>query len=383
MKALIERKLILDRIGLALRRNRIAILLGPRQCGKTTVARMFTENLTDCSFFDLENPAHFNRLENPMLALEGLSGLAVIDEVQIQPKIFPVLRVLADRRPSPCKFLLLGSASPDLVQWGSESLAGRVEFIQMEGFSLAEAGNDLRDRLWLRGGFPESFLAADDIDSLAWRQNFVQSFLEKDIRRFGIEIAPIRLRRFWIMTAHVHGLAWNGVDIAASLGIAHSTCRRYLDRLTDTYMLFQIQPWHENIAKRQVKSPKIFIRDTGLLHALLGIGTADGLFSHPKLGFSWEGFVLQQLAAVIAPRNIWFWGTHAGAELDFFIQKSGRRIGVECKYADAPKITKSMRSAIESLRLDKLYIITPGRDSYALSETVEVHPVTGIEEILS
>jgi len=360
--------------------NAVVTLLGPRQCGKTTLARTFPEEMVT-AYFDLEDPADLNRLANPMLALEHLRGLIIIDEVQRQPDVFPILRVLADRTDYQANFLLLGSASPHLVKGVSESLAGRVSFVEMSGFILEETGYDTFRNLWLRGFFPRSFLSSNEEESFRWRVDFTKTFLERDIPQLGISIPSSTLRRFWSMVAHSHGQIWNASEFARSLGSSEASARRYLDLLSGTYMVRQLQPWFENISKRQVKSPKVYIRDSGILHSLLGIQSETVLMGHPKLGASWEGFALEQVLQLLQPLESYFWATHGGAELDLFMQTKGERVGFEFKFADAPKMTKSMRVAMEDLRLDKLWIVYPGRKSYPLHANVEVLSVLELDKL--
>jgi hypothetical protein len=307
-----------------------------------------------------------------MTALAPLSGLVVIDEVQRAPELFSVLRVLVDRAAAPATFLLLGSASPVLLRQSSESLAGRLEVIEISGFGLSEVDPLASGDLWLRGGFPLSFLARNEADSRAWRRQFIQTFVERDLPQLGFNIPAAAMRRFWGMLAHYHGQIWNAADPARSLGLSEATVRRYLDLLSGTFLVRQLAPWHENISKRQVKAPKIYVRDTGLLHELLGIVDQATLFSHPKCGASWEGFVLEAVIHHVQPDEVYFWATHAGAELDCLLFKDGRRIGVEIKRADAPRLTLSMRHALEDLKLDKLHVIYSGERRYALAENVEV-----------
>ena len=368
---MIDRPYWLDRIRHALSRSRVVALIGPRQVGKTTLARTLVAP-DSLNYFDLEDPISLARLDEPMTALAPLSGLVVIDEVQRAPDIFPVLRVLADREGAPATFLLLGSASPVLLRQSSESLAGRLEVIEVSGFGLSEVDPAATGDLWLRGGFPLSFLARNDADSRAWRRQFIQTFVERDLPQLGFNIPATAMRRFWGMLAHFHGQIWNAADPARSLGLSEATVRRYLDLLSGTFLVRQLAPWHENIGKRQVKSPKIYIRDTGLLHELLGIADQAALLSHPKCGASWEGFVLEAAIHHVQPDEVYFWATHAGAELDCLLFKDGRRIGVEIKRADAPRLTPSMRHALENLKLDALHVIYSGERRYSLAENVEV-----------
>jgi predicted AAA+ superfamily ATPase len=305
-----------------------------------------------------------------MTALEGLKGLVIVDEVQRKPEIFEILRVLADRPRSGTRFLLLGSASPHLVKGVSESLAGRVAFVDMSGFSLREVGSDSFRRLWNRGCFPRSYLARNDKTSYEWRNDFVRTFLERDVPQLGISIPSETLRRFWTMVAHYHGQIWNAAEFARSLGSSEPTARRYLDLLCGGYVTRRLQPWHENLKKRQVKSPKVYVRDTGLLHALLSLPTPTALSRHPKLGASWEGFGVEQILNAMGTRDAYFWATHAGAELDLLVFEKGKRLGFEVKYVDAPSVTKSTRVALEDLRLDTLHIVYPGAETYRLDKRV-------------
>jgi predicted AAA+ superfamily ATPase len=349
-------------------------LLGPRQCGKTTLARGLAESVTT-SYFDLENPADLARLAEPMLALERVKGLAVIDEVQRRPDLFPVLRVLADRRPAPARFLVLGSASPELLRQSSETLAGRVRFVEMGGFSLDEAGPPHWRRLWARGGFPRSYLAGSEAESMRWREDFIRTFLERDLPQLGMRMPAATMRRFWTMLAHYAGAIWNASEIGRSLGGAHTTVRRYLDLLASALVVRTLQPWHENLGKRQVKAPKVYVRDTGLLHALLGVPDIDALESHPKLGASWESFAIEQLLLQAGTREAYYWRTQAGAELDLLLFLGGKRIGVEVKYGDAPVLTKSMASALADLRLNRLFVVHAGTARFPLGKKVEALPL--------
>lgn len=349
-------------------------LIGARQSGKTTMARQFVQ-ADSVNYFDLEDPVSLARLNEPMTALRDLRGLVVIDEVQRRPDLFPILRVLADRDPLPARFLVLGSASPDFLRQPSESLAGRLEIVTLSGFSLSEVGADAHERHWLRGGFPLSFLAPSDGDSAAWRQAFIQTFLERDLPQLGVGTAPATLRRFWTMLAHYHGQIWNAAEIARSLGVGETTTRRYLDLIEGVFMVRQLPPWHANLKKRQVKSPKVYIRDSGLLHTLLGIHSAKDLVEHPKVGASWEGYVIENVIAALRPEAFYFWATHSGAELDLLLLKEGRRTGVECKRVDAPRLTPSMRIALQDLALDQLLVVYPGTQRFPLGEGVEAIPL--------
>jgi predicted AAA+ superfamily ATPase len=311
-------------------------------------------------------------LQNPHWALQGLEGLVVIDEIQLAPHLFSILRVLADEPDNPRRFLILGSASPQLMKQTSQTLAGRVEFIEMTPFHLGEIGSEGLETLWIRGGYPRSFLGRSEADSLAWREGFVRTFLERDIPQLGLTIAPTTMRRFWTMLAHYHGQIWNASEIGRSLGVGDKTVRAYLDILSGTYMIRQLQPWYENIAKRQVKSPKIYFRDSGLLHHLLGIDGLRALEGHPKLGASWEGFALEQFLNLIRPNEAYFWGSHGGAEIDLMFLHAGKRYGVEVKFAFAPKLTRSIQFARDSLGLHRVWILHPGPDSFPINDWAKV-----------
>ncbi len=372
---MIDRPRALKALKTALANNPVAVLLGPRQCGKTTLARRLAEDMP-ATWFDLERPADCAKLENAELILSSLTGLVVIDEVQRRPELFTVLRPLADRPQSNTQFLLLGSAAPDLVKGVSESLAGRAGFVDLGGFELADVGAAKQERLWLRGGLPRSFLARDDKTSLDWRQDFIRTFLERDMPQLGIRIASTALMRFWTMLAHYHGQIWNGAELARSLGVSEKTVRSHLDLLTGAFVLRQLAPWYENVGKRQYKAPKIYVRDSGLLHALLGIEDRLGLAGHPKYGASWEGFALEQVLSAAGTRQAFFWATHSGAELDLLWFAGGRRYGVEFKCADAPVMTRSLHIALGDLKLERAWIVYPGNDSYPVHQRVRVCPLS-------
>lgn len=357
----------------ALKRSRVVGLIGPRQSGKTTLARQIVP-AGSTNYFDLEDPVSLARLAEPMTTLAPLRGTIVIDEIQRRPDLFPALRVLADRRPLPARFLILGSASPELLRQSSETLPGRLETITLTGFSLAEVGASAMDRHWRRGGFPPAFLARSDAASLTWRQQFVRTFLERDLPALGVSLAPEALLRFFTMIAHYHGGVWSAADPARSLGLSEPTVRRYLDLFTGLFLVRQLPAWHENLGKRQVKAPKVYVRDSGLLHALLGLGTAHELLSHPKAGASWEGYVLEEVLQAVRPDGAYFWATHTGAELDLLLLKGGRRYGVEVKRQDAPRLTPSMRAALTDLKLTRLTVLYPGSRRYALADRMAVVP---------
>ena len=374
---------MLERISLersvraALARSPAVALVGPRQVGKTTLARTLLGSAS-ANWFDLEDPQVEAQLAAPLVALKGLRGLVVIDEVQHAPELFKVLRVLIDRADNPARFLLLGSASPALLRQSSESLAGRIEVIEAGGFTLDETGSGPAATLWWRGGFPRSFMARDDEASRIWRREFIRTTVERDLPQLGMNVAAPALYRFWAMLAHYHGQVWNAAAPARSLGVNESTVRRYLDWLTQAYFVRQLQPWFANLGKRQVKAPKIYVRDTGLLHELLGISDPAALARHPKSGASWEGFALDQILRIARPDAAYFWATHAGAELDLLMLKDGRRVGVEFKRADAPQMTPSMRIALQDLGLDALYVVYPGERRYRLADRVEAVPLAAL-----
>jgi predicted AAA+ superfamily ATPase len=378
--SMIKRDVIFQSIQTALGRSRVVSLVGPRQSGKTTLARQFVA-VDSVNYFDLEDLTSLARLDEPMTALSGLRGLVVIDEIQRAPNLFPILRVLSDRDPLPARFLILGSALPDLKRTASESLAGRIETVSIGGFSLAEISVDSLSQHWLRGGFPLSFLADSDVDSWAWRKNFVQTFLERDLPQWGINLPAPALLRFWTMLAHYHGQIWNASEPAQALGISQPTVRQYLDALESAFMVRVLQPWHANLKKRQVKSPKIYFRDSGLLHYLLGIRSELELLTHPKSGASWEGYALEEVIRTVDPDEVYYWATHNGAELDLLMLKDGKRIGVECKRVDAPRMTPSMKIALDDLELEHLYVVYPGSLSYPLADKISALPLTAIGEV--
>lgn len=378
---MLERSQAKARIAALFRVHPSVAILGPRQCGKTTLARMLAAEEPDYSFFDLESPLDLRRLSMPQRALEGLRGLVVIDEIQRQPALFEVLRVLLDRPEHPARFLTLGSASPSMIKGVSESLAGRVGFLDLAGFDLRETGGGTLETLWARGGFPRSFLAPDDTASFDWRDGFIRTFLERDIPQLGITVPAETLRRFWTMIAHHHGQIWNAAEFARSLGASQGTARRYLDILAGAYMVRVLPPWFENLSKRQVKAPKIYIRDAGLLHALLSVQSSNDLYAHPKLGASWEGFAIEQILAAFGSREAYFWATHGGAELDLMLIIHGKRYGFEFKVSDAPGSSRSMHIALADLGLEQLWVVYPGDQEYELAERITALPLRGIPEL--
>ncbi|MBI4388060.1 MAG: ATP-binding protein [Candidatus Omnitrophica bacterium] len=377
---MIKRPDLLHQIQKATRRSRVVVLVGPRQCGKTTLAREFLSS-EEKNYFDLEDPDDLLRLEDPKAELSALKGLVVIDEIQRKPELFPLLRVLSDRKPLPAKFLILGSASPALLKQSSESLAGRVEMIHMSGFSLEEISDKKLKTHWFRGGFPQSFLARSDESSFVWRKQFIQTFLERDVPQMGVNVPAPMLRRFWAMLAHSHAQVWNAADPAASLGVSQPTVRKYLDYLDHLLMVRELQPWHENLGKRQVKAPKIYVRDSGLLHLLLGIRSKEEFRDHPKRGVSWEGYVIEELFKKFQPDDAYFWATHNRAELDLLFLKNGKKIGFEVKLSDRPSLMPSMRIAVRDLKLEKLYVVYPGKENYDLDYRIQTISILDLEKI--
>lgn len=365
----------------ALKNAPVVALLGPRQCGKTTLARRVAP--PHCTYLDLENPRDLGLLDEPLTALEPLRGLVVIDEVQRRPDLFPVLRVLADRRRTPARFLILGSASPELLRQSSETLAGRIAFVEMAGFALEEVGAAKLARLWCRGGMPRSFLAKTERASVDWRRDFVSTFVERDLRELGFQIPAVQIRRFWAMLAHYHGQIWSGAELARSLGIGESTVRRYVDVLTGALAVRQLQPWHENLGKRQVKSAKVYVRDSGVLHTLLGIEDRHQLAVHPKSGASWEGFALETVLRAVEPREAYFWATHEGAELDLMLTSRGARWGFEFKRVDAPRATKSMQIARKDLGLREVLVVHPGPGTHRLGDGISAVGLGALGEALA
>ncbi len=385
MKFMLERLHELKNLRGLLRRYPIVGIVGARQVGKTTLAHALRHQWAGRqTSFDLENSEDLARFSDPMLTLKGLRGLVVLDEIQRLPGLFPVLRVLADRPRPPARFLVLGSAAPALLRQSAESLAGRIAYHELGGLALDEVGAANGARLWLRGGFPRSYLARSLPQSLEWRRNFVQTFLERDLPQMGIAVSSAALRRFWTMLAHYHGQVWNASEFARSFGVADTTVRHYLDVLTATFVVRQLLPWFANVGKRQVKAPKIYLRDSGLLHTLLGIGTQDDLEKHPKLGASWEGFVLEQLIRRLGaePEECFFWATHAGAELDFLFVRGRHRLGFEIKRTSSPALTPSMRSALADLDLQRIDVMHAGDHTFWLAPKIRAVAVGRLLEDL-
>jgi hypothetical protein len=374
---MIQRGRDIATLTLLLKRFPVVGVIGARQVGKTTLARLLSTKHKAARYFDLENPDDIARLADPMLTLKNLSGLVILDEIQRLPELFPILRVLADRPRSATRFLILGSASPDLLRNSSETLAGRIYYHELSGFSLDDVDVKNHERLWLRGGFPDSYLAASAMASAEWRRSFIQTFLEKDLPQLGIMIRSTTLRRFWTMLAHYHGQTWNSSEFARAFGVADNTVRNYLDLLTSALVVRQLPPWYENIGKRQLKAPKIYVADSGVLHTLLNLSTLADVEAHPKVGASWEGFVIHQVIRWLGARRdeCFFWRTHAGAELDLLIVRGRKRIGVEVKRTSSPHLTPSMRNAFADLKLQRLYVVHAGEDSFEMSRNVLAIPL--------
>lgn len=365
------------RLRRALGRAPVVLVTGPRQAGKSTLARSVVQAQAG-NVFDLEDPRDLARLAEPTLVLAERDGTVIIDEAQRQPDLFGVLRVLVDQDRRPGRFLVLGSASPDLVGLAAESLAGRVTTIDLGGFRLGDLDAEALPRLWQRGGLPLAYLADDDAASRAWRDDYISTFLERDLAELGVRVPASTMRRFWTMLAHYHAQTWNGAELARALGVSQPTVRRYLDALSDALVIRQLQPWFVNISKRQVRAPKVYIRDSGLLHALLGIADHDDLAGHPKVGASWEGFVVEQLVARLEVTNPWFWATHAGAELDLIVTVDQRRFGVEVKRTDRPTLTKSMRVALSDLELDRIVVAHAGTARFPLADRIDAVPAADL-----
>ncbi len=370
------------RIAQSFRVHPAVALLGPRQCGKTTLARLFAAGESDSTVFDLERDADLRRLQNPEQTLSPLGGLVIVDEIQLRPQLFGALRPIIDRPAATARFLLLGSVSPTVVRGVSESLAGRVGLVDLAGFDLGEVGPGSGWRiLWERGGFPRSYLQPDAAASYEWRENFTQTFLQRDIPALAGNVPAAALRRFWSMTAHFHGQVWNAAEFARALGQGEAAARRYLDLLVGAFVVRALPPWFENLKKRQVRSPKVYVRDSGVLHALLGVPSLAVLTGHPKVGASFEGFAIEQICAALSPRDPYFWATHAGAELDLLLTRNGKRYGFEIKFTEAPRTTRSMRVALSDLGLERLFVVYPGDESYPLESRIQALPVGEIPRL--
>lgn len=378
---MIKRPAYLESLKTAVRRSPVTALLGPRQTGKTTLARMFAEGKTT-TFFDLESLPDQRRLQNPELVLGNLEGFVILDEIQLMPELFGTLRVVVDRPGQKARFIILGSASPEIIRKASETLAGRIEFVDLNGFDLAEVGETNWEPLWIRGGFPRSFLADNETDSLTWREGFIRTFLERDIPQLGIQIPATAMRRFWTMLAHYHAQTWNASELSRAMGVSDKTVRGYLDILTGAFMVRQLQPWYENISKRQVRAPKVYLRDSGLLHSLLNVQDRHSLLGHPKVGASWEGYVIEQVLQIIRPSEAYYWAVHNSVELDLLLFHKGKRYGMEVKFSEAPEITRSMRTAFHDLDLTHLWVVYPGADSYQVEKKISVLPLQKIPELV-
>ena len=374
---MIIRKKYFSEIKLLFETFSVVAILGPRQCGKTTIAKQYYEDIaTEKHYFDLERERDWTRLQEAELALENLGGLIIIDEIQRRPNLFPNLRYLIDHKRQ--NYLILGSASRDLIHQSSETLAGRIAYVELPPFGLDEVNATLND-LWVRGGFPRSLLAHSTGASYRWRQEYIKTFLERDLALLGLNLNSSLIGRLWQMLAHYHGQIMNVTDLSMSLGVTQRTVNRYIEALEGAFMVRKLQPWHENLKKRQVKSPKIYVRDSGLLHALIKQKTIEDISGHPKLGASWEGFAIEELIKFLQPDEVYFWNTFNQAELDLLILKDGKRLGYEFKYSYTPKITKSTHTALADLRLDSMTIILPGGDPYKIAEKIEV---TGLPELI-
>lgn len=378
---MINRPAYLEALKTAIRRSPVTALLGPRQTGKTTLARMFAEEKI-ATFFDLESIPDQRRLQNPEWVLGNPEGLVILDEIQLMPELFGTLRVLVDRPGQKARFVILGSASPEIIRNASETLAGRIEFVDLNGFDLAEVGSSNWESLWMRGCFPRSFLAKNEADSLTWREGFIRTFLERDIPQLGIQIPATAMRRFWTMLAHYHAQTWNASELSRAMGVSDKTVRGYLDILTGAFMVRQLQPWYENTSKRQVRAPKVYLRDSGLLHSLLNIQDEHTLLGHPKVGASWEGYVIEQVLQILRPSEAYFWAVHNSAELDLLFFHKGKRYGMEVKFSEAPEITRSMQIALHDLDLSHLWVIYPGADAYQVEKKISVLPLQKIPDLI-
>lgn len=376
----VKRDYLLDKIKHSFKNHKITALIGPRQVGKTTLAKSYIalSKTKLVHFFDLEDPTDFDLLENAKLTLESLEGLIVIDEVQRRPELFKYLRVKADSMRKTSKIILLGSASRDLMEQASESLAGRICYIEVTGFSMEEAKNT--QHLFSRGAFPLSYLAKTEADSMHWRKSYAQSYIERDLQSLGIDLPPQGLRRLLEMLAGYHGQIFNSTEIGKSLGFSHTTARKYLDILKSTFLIRELKPWHQSIIQRQVKQPKIYFRDSGLVNYLLNIKSKNELARNPKLGSLWEGFALEETIKIIDadPEDLYYWALHQGGELDLLWKKASKNIGFEFKYADSPKISSSMEKSMELLKLDHLYVIYPGKQKAKLAKNITLLPLGSV-----
>ncbi len=368
----------------SLKRYPVVGLLGSRQVGKTTLAKTIKESVRqNAVYLDLELPSDWNKLQDPELYLQQFSNtLVIIDEIQRMPMLFPLMRALVDQNRIGGRFLILGSASPDMIHHASESLAGRIIYHELPTLNMWETGLDQLQKLWLRGGYPESYLAENDAESFTWREAFVKTYLETDIPQLGVRIPSVQLRRFWTMLAHSHGQLWNANKIANSLGVSAPTVRHYLDILEDTFIIRQLHPYHANIKKRLIKSPKVYIRDSGLLHALLRVRTLDDLQGHPSLGNSWEGFVIQQIINLFPEKEIYFYRTNAGAEIDLLLfDKKNAPIAIEIKYSMSPVVSRGFWNAYEDLSCKRGFVIYPGEEIYPIGKDVLAMPVRELTKI--
>ena len=382
---LIPRTYHVSQIMSRMEQNPVVAIIGARQVGKTTITHEIATLIKmPIHRFDLEDPEDLARLNEPKLALKDLTGLVIIDEIQRKPELFPLLRVLADRDDKAAQFLILGSASPKLLKQSSESLAGRISYYSLNGFAVDEIDSKDELKLWIRGGFPRSYLASSEKESFAWRKDFIRTFLERDIPQLGFHIPAITLHRFWNMLAHYHGQIWNGSELGRAFGMSHASVKRYVDLLTDALVVWQLKPWYQNMSKRQVKAPKVYIRDSGILHGLLGIESFLALEKHPKIGASWEGFVLSELLhqLKVEPSEAYFWATHAGAELDLLVFINGQPIGFEIKRTTSPKMTPSINNSLTDLKLDRLFVIHAGDHEFQIHEKVNAIPMASIQNLI-
>jgi len=382
---LIPRTYHVSQIMSRMEQNPVVAIIGARQVGKTTITHEIATLIKmPIHRFDLEDPEDLARLNEPKLALKDLTGLVIIDEIQRKPELFPLLRVLADRDDKAAQFLILGSASPKLLKQSSESLAGRISYYSLNGFAVDEIDSKDELKLWIRGGFPRSYLASSEKESFAWRKDFIRTFLERDIPQLGFHIPAMTLHQFWNMLAHYHGQIWNGSELGRAFGMSHASVKRYVDLLTDALVVWQLKPWYQNMSKRQVKAPKVYIRDSGILHGLLGIESFLALEKHPKIGASWEGFVLSELLhqLKVEPSEAYFWATHAGAELDLLVFINGQPIGFEIKRTTSPKMTPSINNSLTDLKLDRLFVIHAGDHEFQIHEKVNAIPMASIQNLI-